>query len=423
MEYRKTECDNYNIHLIKTDRFKTVNITVNFMNKIKKTEITKRNFLINLLVYSCKKYPTRRDMVIKMQDLYAAQIGSSSERIGNYNCLRINMNTLNNKYTNKKNMKEAFKFLKEVIFRPNIIAGEFASEAFKINYNKIEAEIKTIKEEPKKYSLIRLLETMDKKQAYSYHGFGNLADLSKITPKNLYTYYKKIMKESVIDIFVIGNIDFDECEKIIKDNFKFKNKKAELNDLVIENVINNKIKVVKEKETGLGQSKLSIGLKTIGLTDFEKKYVINIYNTILGGSFDSKFFKNIREANSLAYYINSKVYKSDNLILIISGISALNFNKTVTLIKQEINNMLLGNITEDEIKTAKSFYLSLLKELYDSPSSLIDSYFAMNILDIDEIEIRMKKINEVTKEDIVKVSQKVIIDTIFLLEGEEDEKN
>jgi predicted Zn-dependent peptidase len=423
MDYKKIEGDNYNIHLIKTDRFKTVNITVNFMNKIKKQEITKRNFLVNLLVYSCKKYPTRRDMVIKMQDLYAAQIGSSSERIGNYNCLRVNMTTLNNKYTNKRNLKDTFKFLKEVIFHPYVMDGGFDSESFKINYSKMEAEIKSIKEDPKKYSLIRMLEVMDKQKAYSYHGFGNLADLDKITKENLYTYYKKIMRKSVIDIFVIGDIDFNECEKIIKDNFKFKHNSKELNDLVIENEINEKIKSVKEKETGIYQSKLSIGLKTADLTDFEKKYVINLYNTILGGSFDSKFFKNIREKNSLAYYISSKVYKSDNLILIASGISAKNFAQVVALVQEELTNMQKGHITEEEVDTAKSFYVSLLKELYDSPISLIDSYFATHILGIDEIETRMQKIKEVTKDDIIKVSSKVFVDTIFLLEGEEDEKN
>lgn len=38
-----------------------------------------------------------------------------------------------------------------------------------------------------------------------------------------------------------------------------------------------------------------MGFKLNDLTDFELRYVLNIYNYILGGSPDSKLFKNIRE--------------------------------------------------------------------------------------------------------------------------------
>ena len=423
MNYKKIETDHYNIHLIKTERFKTITITTTFMNKIKKDEITKRNLLVDMLVYSCKKYPSRRDMVIKLQDLYAAQISSSRERICNYNSIKINKTTLNNKYTNKRNLKEAFKFLKEIILNHHIDNGQFKEESFKINYNKIESQIQTIKENPQKYCLIRMVESMDKKKAYSYHGFGNLKDLLQITRHNLYNFYKKFIRTSIVDIYIIGNIDFDESEQLIKNTFKNKFNKSQIEDLTIENEQPKKIKVIKEKEKGLNQSKLSMGLKTIGLNEFEKKYVVTLYNTILGGSIDSKFFLNIREKNSLAYYINSRVDKYDNLITIVSGISADNFTKIVELIKKEINNMIDGNITDEEITIAKNFYITLLQELYDSPIALIDSYFSMHILGTDDINTRMKKIQEVSKDDIVNLSKKIYLDTVFLLEGDQNEEN
>ena len=50
MEYRVDDNLSYKIHMIKTDKFKTVNIKIIFSKEIKKEEITLRNFLSDFLV-------------------------------------------------------------------------------------------------------------------------------------------------------------------------------------------------------------------------------------------------------------------------------------------------------------------------------------------------------------------------------------
>ena len=60
MEYEKIEKQNYNLHIIKTDKFKTTTISVNFVDKIKKEEITIRKFLFQILCSTSLKYNTNR---------------------------------------------------------------------------------------------------------------------------------------------------------------------------------------------------------------------------------------------------------------------------------------------------------------------------------------------------------------------------
>ena len=43
MEYKKYDIGPYNLHVINTDKFKTVNIRVNFKRPCKKEEITRRS--------------------------------------------------------------------------------------------------------------------------------------------------------------------------------------------------------------------------------------------------------------------------------------------------------------------------------------------------------------------------------------------
>ena len=97
MQYKKIELGSYNLHMIKTDRFKTVNVQIILSDKIKKEDITKRNFLSDMLTYSSLKYPTKKDISMASQDLYAANIYSTSYRLGNYYNTDINLYFLNEK--------------------------------------------------------------------------------------------------------------------------------------------------------------------------------------------------------------------------------------------------------------------------------------------------------------------------------------
>lgn len=67
-----------------------------------------------------------------------------------------------------------------------------------------------------------MLEEMDSSSPLSYRAAGYLEDLEQITPTILYDYYKNMIEQDIMDIFVIGNIDFKEIEDIIRANFPTK---------------------------------------------------------------------------------------------------------------------------------------------------------------------------------------------------------
>ena len=83
MKYIKKDMTSYGLHIIKTDKFKTVTFRVVFRSPIVKEEVTMRNILCNMFLQSNKKYNSKRALTIKAQDLYAADINASNNRIGN----------------------------------------------------------------------------------------------------------------------------------------------------------------------------------------------------------------------------------------------------------------------------------------------------------------------------------------------------
>lgn len=413
MDYKKITNKNYNLHIINTDKFKTINVMVNFKRKIKKDEITIRNLLNDLLINTSKKYKTSRDIEIETEELYDLGVSSNPHKSGNYHIISFKETFLNEKYTEVGMNEKSIEFLLELIFNANINDNKFDKEYFEIIKRTVEDDIKSLKDNTKKYSLTRLYEEMDK-GPLSYRTCGYLEDVDKITESNLYDYYKTVIENDKIDIFIIGNLS-DTYEqlfnKYIPDTIRIEDNISHYLDLEVAE------EKVKKETIKTNQSKLSIGLKIKDITDFELKYVINLYSLILGGSSNSKLFKVVREENSLCYYISSSVSVISKIITIIAGINASDYDETIKLIKEEIDRLKNGNITEQDIEEAKKIYISGCKEVYDSPNLIINNYLSHEYADLDIVSDRIKKIEKVTKEDIIRLANKVVIDTIFLLEG------
>lgn len=415
MIYKKIKSDNINIHTIKTDKYKTVTLKINFKRLLKKEEVTIRNMLINALFTSCLKYPTKRLMEIKTEDLYGLSYRGFNSAIGKYAVMSLEITFLNEKFTEKNMNKNSIDFIYDVLFNPNQKNNEFDESCFKIAYNNLEDELVSLKENTNLYSQIRLAECMDD-EYISIRQMGYLNDLKKINPELLYNYYLDVLKNDCVDIYLVGDID-NNLINYIKNKFIFLNNKNETDThFYYPDKYHLKIQEVIDEDNSW-QSKLALGFKLINLTDFELRYVLNIYNYILGGSSDSKLFRNIREEESLCYSIFSNTYPLLGYMVIRAGIDSSNYQKTLKLIKEELRNIEQGNFNLDDIKNGILTYKNSLKEIADSPDGIISLYQGINYLNADSINRRLKKINNVTKNDIINLAKKIKLDTIYLLKG------
>ena len=187
-----------------------------------------------------------------------------------------------------------------------------------------------------------------------------------------------------------------------------------------DGVINN---TFVNEEIDNTQSKLAIGCRINGLSEYERNYPLTLFNVIFGGCSDSKLFKEVREENSLCYTIYSITNKLDNVLLIRAGIDKENYKKTVSLIEKNLKDMCNGKFDETDILMAKEYYNTALEEIEDSQSKIINNYLMMELINTDDIDVKREKMSKVTKSEIVKVAKKVTIDTIFCLEGVRNEED
>ncbi len=423
MKYTKKDLGSYNLHLIHTNRLKTITIKVVFHTPIKKDEIMKRVILSDILLQSSGKYNSKRLLTIEAEELYAASVGITTQRMGNYIQTSFILETLQDKYTEEGNLEKSIEFLKEIIFNPDLNQKSFQTEKLDLSkYNSV-VTIQSIKEDASNYSMIRALETYDKKSPVSYRMSGYIEDLENIDEKNLYEAYKKMIDNDYVDIYVVGDYDDKEMMALIKKNFKITKIKKRKEAYFLPYKKPRGRRLTSNEKIENTQSKLAIICPYKKLSTYERDYPLVLANVIFGGGTESKLFKNVREKHSLCYSIHSTVSKLDNVMAITAGIDKSNYRKTVSLITKYLNDMKKGKFTAKDIATAKEFYQASLTEIDESAGRLLGEAMAEDILGMDSIEGRMERMNSVKKSDIVKVCKKIQIDTIFLLEGVKNEED
>jgi predicted Zn-dependent peptidase len=408
--------DNINLTLIHSKKFKTNLVSVYIQRILDRDEVTKNALIPNMITNASNKYKTLRDISNKLENLYGASILADTSKRGERQVLNIKLVTTNEKYLEEPIFTEAIEFLNEIINNPLIENNGFSEKYLKLEKQNLTERIKAKINDKGRFALERCFEEMCKDERFSISEQGYIEDIEAITGKDLYNHYKKILKTSPIDIVIEGDFDEEKVVGIIKEKFKFER----------ENIINiprenykkqiNSVKTIVDK-MDITQGKLVMGYRTnIDFVDTKNYYALVVGCNILGGGPHSKMFINIREKESLCYYIYSSIEKYKSILFISSGIETQNYDKTTDLIRKQIESIIAGDISDEELENSKVALISSMRALTDSIGGLSDFKFAQDISKTNlSIEDMINYIDKVTKEEIVNVFKKLQLDTIYFL--------
>lgn len=417
MEYKKINEKEYTLHIINTNRFKTISIVIFLTKLFDKNDIAYGSLLTRNLLYTSKKYNTKSKMTKIVEDLYGAKISASFGLTGKTESFIFSLDFLNPKYTEEMYLKKTLNYFKEVLTNPNVNNNEFDNTYFNILKNDIISSIKSIKDNPRTFSSIEYAKIMYKGTPSSYSTYPDIKDVEKISSKDLYNFYKTLFNGGYkIDIVTLGEINFD-INKYIKDNFSF----LKGNNKKLEFIINHKYdtKVINKIDSlPFNQSRLYMGYRLNNLDFHEMNHVLRIYNTILGTMNDSILFNIVREGNSLCYTIGSYYSKYNPSLTIYAGINKKNYELTVKLIKECVEKMKDKKELERLFDSAKKTINTYLNNYYDDLSLQINERYQSEFETLEDIETLKENINKVTIDEVIKLNDKIKLSIVYLLKGD-----
>lgn len=420
MEYKNIEIKKgIKLHTIKTEKFKTNLIAIMLTTKLNRENVTKNALIPAVLRRGTKNLTTQEEVNKKLEEMYGASLDCGLDKTGDNQVLKFYIETVNDEFLPQEaeNMlKTSLEKIFEFVFNPYLENGCFKKEYVEQEKENIKQIIDGKIDNKARYSLDRCIEEMYKDQPYGLYKYGYVEDMKNINEKNLYEYYQQLINECKIDIFVSGIID-EETENIIKSNeniIKLKDREPQYNEPeIIAKKSENENDV--QESMDVTQGKLIIGMD-LDINDDNLRFDVMIYNSIFGGSANSKLFQNVREKASLAYTASSSYYRFKNNIFINCGIEIKNYEKALEIIKQQIEDMKKGDFTDEEVENAKKGIIASIKTIDDEQDTEITYFFSQELSKSKcNIEQYMKRISEVTKDKVVNVANKVSVNTVYFL--------
>lgn len=421
MEYKEDEIkEGIKLHVMDTDKFKTNLIAIFLTTKLDRNDVTKNALISAILRRGSKNMHSQEEISKELEEMYGASFDCGLDKTGDNQVLKFYIETINDNYLPKQGeniLKKATEKLIEIVFNPYTENNGFKQEYVEQEKNNIKQRIEGKIDNKARYAIDRCIEEMYKDKPFGLYKFGYVEDLEKIDKNDLYNYYKELINSCKIDIFISGNSN-EEVQNIIKENDNIQklqprkpkyqtpqNEEKELKEK--ENIITESMEVT--------QGKLILGLD-VNINKEELKYNALIYNSILGGSANSKMFQNVREKAHLAYVASSSYLRHKNNIFINCGIEIANYEKALELIRKQLEDMKNGDFTNEDIENAKKGIIATIKTIDDEQDTQITYYFGQELTNTRvSVEEYIRKIQQVQKRDVIDIANKVSINTIYFL--------
>ena len=191
MEYKDLKMEGYDLHLLKTDKFKTVNFNVEIRFPLKREDRFFMSLLETVLPLSTG-YKTLKMRNISCAEIYDPAWTIKSSVSGNQSMFSLRSSFLNEKYTEKGMTEKTIEYLLKIIFEPKTDGNKFIEDIFEKEKKNRLNYLKSLEDRPDAYSLVRLQGYM---QVYDFKPV-TLEEMyyktEKISSKILYEFYQQI---------------------------------------------------------------------------------------------------------------------------------------------------------------------------------------------------------------------------------------
>ncbi len=409
---------------IQTDKFKTKRISVTFILPLTKKDAAIASLLSRLLSRSTKEYPTPVLLQRKLLSLYGARLSSHVMKLGDMQLLNISTTVLADEFALQgENLStQAAQLLCSSLFAPNCENNTFPSGDVEICRRLLIESLESVINDKRKYAISKMYSEMCKDEPFGIEIGGDIETAKSITGEEIYAYWQSMLKTAPVMITVTGSSDSQEIYHQILAEFQKISRAPEeffpeFNPKNVEDV-----KEISEIMS-LTQGKLVMGFRSTISSLQEDNLAYRMMCDIFGGSPYSKLFTVVREKMSLCYYCAARLQSQKGFICVDSGVDTENIEATKQGILDQLTAMQNGEFDEDVISASRMSLADGARSVTDSQES-IESWYLARLFDNTAIspDEFIENLSAITKEDIVKAANSVVLDTVYTLRPMEEAK-
>ena len=407
------------LRCFRDSRFKQSCLTVQFVRPMCQEEAAYNALLPAVLLRGCEGAPDLRSITLKLDDLYGAAIGPLVRRVGDYQTTGLHCSFVEDRYAleGDKILAPMVDFLGKLLFAPVLEKGVFKKSYVNNEKKNLIAAIEAEKNDKRAYAAAELLRRMCSEDSYGIPRLGTAQQVKAISAQSLYDHYRRVLKESRVDIFYVGSLEAEAVAAMLKQLFS--NTERSYVNLPEQTAFASPAGGRQEQVMDVAQGKLAMGFATnITLRD-DRFTQMQVCNMLFGGGMTSKLFMQVREKNSLCYDIGSAYYGSKGILTVGAGIDCAKKDAVESQVLEQLTHCQNGQITDEELTAAKQALISGLRGVHDSAGS-IENYYATGALSGQNMTPTQHRqaIEQVTKEQVCQAAKTLQLHTVFFLRGE-----
>ncbi len=399
-------------------RFKQEGLSLQFVRPMCTQEAAKNALLPAVLLRGCASAPDLRAITLRLDDLYGAAVGSQLRRVGDYQTTGLSCSFIKEPYAmaGDKVFAPMVDFLQELLFCPLTENGVFCRAFVESEKRNLLSAIAAQRNDKRAYASMQMFKRMCKGDSFGIPRLGEAEDVAAITPEELYCHYQKILRESPVHIFYVGENDPEQVADLLRPIFARQDRAPV--SLPPQTGFLDCGGCEETEQMDVSQGKLCMGFTTPVTLRDAGFVATQLFNTVFGGGMLSKLFMKIREEMSLCYDISSSYHGSKGIIAVSAGID----NNMDGTVRQEILRQLdacrQGDFTADELEAAKQALITQLKSTHDSPGA-IEGYYATSALSGLPLTPAdyIRAVEQATAEDVAEAARQVSLHTVYFLRG------
>ncbi len=400
------------------DRFKQAGLCIQLVRPMCREEAAMNALLPAVLLRGCATASDIRAITRRLDDLYGAAVGATVRRVGDYQTTGLSCGFVEDRLalSGDKIMEPMTAFLKELLLCPALENGVFRTDFVEGEKKNLTAVLESEINDKRTYVGSQLFRKMCSADSFGIPRLGEKEDVAAITAENLYRHYRKILKESRIDIFYVGSANPDTVAELMKDVFG--EVERDYVNLPAQTPFRDGGKGEYTEQMDVSQGKLAMGFITPITVGDPLLVPMQLLNLIFGAGMTSKLFMNVREKLSLCYDIGSGYHSAKGILTVSAGIDCDEVEKVRAEIMNQLEACRSGDITEAELSAAKQAICSSARATHDSVGS-IENYYstaALNGLNMTP-EDYMAAAQNATLADVVAAAKSLQLHTVFFLEG------
>ncbi|MBQ7460545.1 MAG: insulinase family protein [Oscillospiraceae bacterium] len=411
---------------VSTRKFKTGAVSVSLVCPLDKKTAAMNAVLPYVLRRGTASHPDMLSIEAYLDELYGARLEPVLRKRGEAQCIGFYADFIDEAFAEKdvRIIEKTVDLMAEMLLMPAVSGGRLRRDYVETEKDNLIADIKAELNDRRSYASGKLIEKMCDKERYSVPKLGRLKEAEKITVATLTKHYRELLPKASIEIFYCGSADPDRVARAVKTGFRSL-PRGEIAPFTANEIIYSPRGPVREfsEELDLTQSRLAMGYRVGEAMRRPNQAALMTANAMLGGVPTSRLFMNVREKQSLCYYVSSGLDRHKGVLLISSGVDEEKLGAAREEIERQIALLKNGEFEDWELEAAKKSIVTAYLSVCDSQPALESVYldFGLSGLDIAPEDVAALA-EEVSREDVLEVFRGIELDAVFTLKkgGSED---